>query len=290
MASGLERGPIVILRMEGEDLLEFINSPRYEPEVSALFSQIHLASGPVVDYIAKVLQQLTVDHGMPPMSDSWVVRNIVEPAMQSGANIDGECPVTLEMFLEEFKKVAERLVQRLKEHPVIVAHSEQIFDGSGIRRLLSNKFELNKTLEGAVKNLARDQDGKVPKEYIYVALDSVGSSAGLAPFGTIDQMDNIVKEAIHVQMIEADDEEKMNEEEELKKLMAERRYGRLFLVQWKSFNLFRENSSEFSSESINHLCFMNFSEGRSTSDTLSVLRLNVIAVVFLQGSLKLLVD
>lgn len=44
----------------------------------------------------------------------------------------------------EFKKPADCVAQRLKGQPVIVAHSENIFDGSGIKRLLSNKFELDK--------------------------------------------------------------------------------------------------------------------------------------------------
>lgn len=37
-----------------------------------------------------------------------------------------------------------RIADRLREHPVIVAHSENNFNGSGVRRLLSNKFELDK--------------------------------------------------------------------------------------------------------------------------------------------------
>ena len=44
----------------------------------------------------------------------------------------------------EFKKLADCVAQGLKEQPVIVAHSKNIFDGSGIKRLLSNKFELDK--------------------------------------------------------------------------------------------------------------------------------------------------
>lgn len=51
-----------------------------------------------------------------------------------------------ETFLEEFKKVALSVVNCLKEKPVIVAHSENTFDGSGVKRLLSNKFELEKVL------------------------------------------------------------------------------------------------------------------------------------------------
>ena len=44
----------------------------------------------------------------------------------------------------EFKKVASAVAEHLKEQPVIVAHSENTFDGSGIKRLLSNKFEVDK--------------------------------------------------------------------------------------------------------------------------------------------------
>ena len=68
----------------------------------------------------------------------------MEPALQSWDGNDQEKPVSQETFLEEFKKVAEPVAQNLKEQHVIVAHSENTFDGSGIRRLLSNKFELDK--------------------------------------------------------------------------------------------------------------------------------------------------
>ena len=68
----------------------------------------------------------------------------MEPALQSWDGNDQEKPVSQETFLVEFKKVAERVAQNLKDQPVIVAHSENTFDGSGIRRLLSNKFELDK--------------------------------------------------------------------------------------------------------------------------------------------------
>ena len=70
----------------------------------------------------------------------------MEPALQSCAGDDWETPVSQETFLVEFKKAAESVAQRLKEQPVIVAHSENTFDGTGIKRLLSNKFELDKVL------------------------------------------------------------------------------------------------------------------------------------------------
>ena len=70
--------------------------------------------------------------------------NIVEPALQSCAGQDNDKPPSQETFLVEFKKVTECVAQRLREQPVIVAHSENTFDGSGIKRHLSNKFELDK--------------------------------------------------------------------------------------------------------------------------------------------------
>lgn len=68
----------------------------------------------------------------------------MQPALQSCASHDWDKPTSQETFLVEFKKVAECVAQTLKEQPVIVAHSENSFDGSGIKRLLSNKFELDK--------------------------------------------------------------------------------------------------------------------------------------------------
>lgn len=73
MAAGLKRDPIVILRIDGEDLREFINSPSFEPEMISIFSEFDLPEGSLRDYITKALQQLTVEQGMPPSTDSWVI-------------------------------------------------------------------------------------------------------------------------------------------------------------------------------------------------------------------------
>ncbi|KAJ7978565.1 Calcium-binding EF-hand [Quillaja saponaria] len=193
MAAGLKRDPIVILRIDGEDLLEFINGPSYEAEMVPIFSHIEPPNGSLRDYIIEALGKLTVDQGMPP-SDSW------------------------ETLLAEFKKVAEYVAQHLKEQPVIVAHSENTFDGSGIKRLLSNKFELDKSLNSVLENVPKDRNGKVPKEHLRVALDSVAASAGLPPYGAINEMDNIVGEAFNV--MNADDG-KMVKEDDFKKTLTE---------------------------------------------------------------------
>ncbi|XP_052179558.1 uncharacterized protein LOC127792922 isoform X2 [Diospyros lotus] len=167
MAAGLKRDPIVILRIDGEDLLEFIDGPSFEPEMISILSQIELPQGSSLrDYIAKAFEKLTVDHGMPPASDSWVVSNIIEPVLQSYCG-DVQQPVSQETFLGEFKKAADNVAHKLKEQPVIVAHTENTFDGSGIRRLLSNKFELDKmdkVINDALKMLDADNGSSVKED------------------------------------------------------------------------------------------------------------------------------
>lgn len=75
MAAGLKRDPIVILRIDGEDLLEFISSPTFEPEMVSLSSEIESADQGLSlrDSILKAFEKLTVEQGMPPTSDSWVM-------------------------------------------------------------------------------------------------------------------------------------------------------------------------------------------------------------------------
>ncbi|PSS29489.1 Secretagogin like [Actinidia chinensis var. chinensis] len=219
MAAGLKRDPIVILRIDGEDLHEFIKSPGFEPEMVSIFSELELelAEGSLKDYIMKALEKLTVEQGMPPASDSWVMSNIIEPALQTCGGVDQQL-ISQETFLVEFRKGAESVVQKLKDHPVIVAHSENTFEGSGIKKLLSNKFELDKLLETTLKNVPRDRQGKIPKEYLRVALDVVAPSAGLPPLGAVDQMDKVIGDVF--KMLDADDG-KVVKEDEFKKMLAE---------------------------------------------------------------------
>ncbi|MQM21820.1 hypothetical protein Taro_054866 [Colocasia esculenta] len=218
MAAGLKRDPIVILRIDGEDLREFVDGPNFEPEAVSILSHIEAEGVPLHKRITVALEQLTVGHGMPPPSDSWVSENIIQPALQSLSAHQLHQSVSQGTFLKELKKVLDDVAKRLKEHPVIVAHSENTFDGSCIRRLLSNKFELDKLLSVAWKELPKDHNQKVPKEYLRVALDGVAPSAGLPPYGAVNQVDAVVSEVFR--MLNADDG-KLLQEEEFKKLMAE---------------------------------------------------------------------
>ncbi|KAI4367704.1 hypothetical protein MLD38_023412 [Melastoma candidum] len=219
MAAGLKRDPIVILRIDGEDLFEFINGPIFETEMVSIYSQLDIPDGGSLrDAILGALEKLSVDQGMPPSSDPWVMANIVEPVLDMSIdNRPGES-FSQEAFLAEFKKVGERLAQQLKEKPVIVAHTENTFNGNGIKRLLSNKFEFDKALDGALENIPKDHHGKISKEYLRVALDVLAPSAGLPPVGAIDEMDKVVEDAM--KMMDADDG-KTVKEDEFRKILAE---------------------------------------------------------------------
>ncbi|KAG8368157.1 hypothetical protein BUALT_Bualt15G0015800 [Buddleja alternifolia] len=217
MAAGLKRDPVVILRIDGEDLHEFVKNPSFEPEMLSIFSEIELPDGSLKDYIIKAFEKLTVDQGMPPATDPWVMSNIVGPALESLRDALDQ-PLSRETFLAEFKRATECVVQLLKEQPVIVAHSQNTFDGSGVKRLLSNKFELDKTLDSTLKSVPKDRHGKISKEYLGLALDSLAASAGLPPLGGVDKMDNIMNEAL--KMFDAGDG-KMVKEDEFKKLLTE---------------------------------------------------------------------
>lgn len=217
MAAGLKRDPIVILRIDGEDLKEFVESQKFETEAISIFSLLGPDDLPLGKCMTQALEQLKVEHGMPPASDPWVLSNVIEPALQSFSKDQLEQHAPQEVFLEEFKKLLCGIVQRLQEHPVIVAHSENTFNGSGIRRLLSNKFELDKLLSTAWKDLPKDRHHKLPKEYLRIALDSA-ASADLPPYGAVNEVDAIMNEAFR--MVNVDDGKSVNEEE-FKKIMAE---------------------------------------------------------------------
>lgn len=72
MAAGLKRDPVVILRIDGEDLHEFVNNPTFEPEILSIFSEIALPDASLKDFVIKAFEKLTVDQGMPPATDPWV--------------------------------------------------------------------------------------------------------------------------------------------------------------------------------------------------------------------------
>lgn len=71
----------------------------------------------------------------------------MEPSLESctrDCNDDEQLVSAQEAFLKEVKKVLENIVERLREQPVIVAHTENTYDGSAIKNLVANKFETDK--------------------------------------------------------------------------------------------------------------------------------------------------
>ncbi|KAJ4780169.1 Calcium-binding EF-hand family protein [Rhynchospora pubera] len=218
MAAGLKRDPIVILRIDGEDLQEFVDRPGFESEAVAIFSQVESENAPLSKCLMEGVKQLTVEHGMPPSSDPWVVSNIIEPATQELFSNQPDNIPTQETFLAEFKKLLAIIRKQLQEHPVIVAHTENNFDGSGVKRLLANKFELDKLLDSAWKEVPKDKHNKTSKEYLRLSLDKIAASADLPPYGAIDEMDEVMNEAFKLVSI---DDGKAIDETEYKKLLKE---------------------------------------------------------------------
>ncbi|XP_021846743.2 uncharacterized protein [Spinacia oleracea] len=221
MAAGLKRDPIVILRIDGEELQEYMSNPVFETDMMLIFSETATPDGTFCDQIVKALQKLGVDQGLPPISDSWVMSNIVEPSLESctrDCNDDEQLVSAQEAFLKEVKKVLENIVERLREQPVIVAHTENTYDGSAIKNLVANKFETDKVLNAVLETLPRDKNGRMSKECLRLALDSLAPSAGLPPYGAVAEMDKVINEVF--KMVDADDG-KFVKEDEFKKLLLE---------------------------------------------------------------------
>ncbi|KAG5017199.1 hypothetical protein JHK85_023335 [Glycine max] len=101
-----------VSKSEFKDLLKFVNDSGYAEMVS-IFSHIESPDRSLHDHIIEALGKLTVEQGIPPTSDSWVLSNIVEPALLSQDGSDLDKPVTQETFLEEFKIVAMSVANRV---------------------------------------------------------------------------------------------------------------------------------------------------------------------------------
>lgn len=197
MAAGLKRDPIVILRMDGEDLRDFAAGSRYEPSAAAIFPQVGSEGVPLRQCLLAALQELSVDHGVPPASDAWVVENIVEPALQQLPADRLEQPAaSRDGFLQQLKMLLGAVAERLQEQPVIVAHTENTYDGSGVKRLLANKFELDKLLDSVWRGVPSEHKNKASKECLVAALDKMADAASLPHYGAVKQVDAVVDEAI----------------------------------------------------------------------------------------------
>ncbi|KAI3989055.1 hypothetical protein MKX01_033091 [Papaver californicum] len=237
--------PILILRMDGEDLLDFIKDRTYESEMMTIFSSIGIqqhANGNdeklyVKDYLIEAVKQLTVDHGMPPSSDTYVMNDIIQPSFE--AYVKNGVPDiikssiiyddnTVTFLLKEFEKFGHILVQHLKEEPIIVAHTQITFDGSKIKKLLSTKSNLlEKALDMAVIETQKDPNSVLPcKEILLVVLDHLGPLTGLPPYGLVHQIDKIVDKILLKKEVVEEEEYKVIIENEdkvkyLKMLMKE---------------------------------------------------------------------
>ncbi|CAN6307281.1 unnamed protein product [Urochloa humidicola] len=218
MAAGLKRDPLVILRMDGEDLRDFVSSSRYEPSAATIFSEVDSEGVTLRQCLLAALQQLSVDHGVPPASDAWAVDNIIEPALQQLPADQLEQPASRDGFFQQLKMLLGAVADRLQEQPVIVAHTENTYDGSGVKGLLANKFELDKLLDSVWRGVPAEHKNKASKECLITALDKMADAASLPYYGAVEQVDAVVDEAIKT--ANAGDG-KTVDEAEFKKLLTE---------------------------------------------------------------------
>ncbi|KAG4918506.1 hypothetical protein JHK84_055815 [Glycine max] len=89
------------------------NGLGYEDEMVSIFSQIKSPDRSLHDHIIEALGKLTVEQGIPPTSDPWVLSNIVEPALLSQDGSDLDKSISQETFLEEFKIVTMSVANRV---------------------------------------------------------------------------------------------------------------------------------------------------------------------------------
>ncbi|GLJ13681.1 hypothetical protein SUGI_0218090 [Cryptomeria japonica] len=224
MADGLERDPIFIQTITGQELQSYVNSPEFEAFAVAVYSQLSTdqAEKNIETFLVQALGSIPVDKGMPPISDETVMKNIVKPAIESQATcIDLQAPcgdMNQVVFIEIFKKVVEHATFQLKATPITVARSEKTYDGKGVTRLLHQKSELEKVLQMTWNSLSKDQHGVLPRGYLRVGLDILAPSVDLPPLGAVKQMDEIISEVF--KMVRADEGGVLNENE-FNKLMLE---------------------------------------------------------------------
>lgn len=197
----LQKNPVFILRLDGGDLKDFFSGPQFEPEMASIFSRRRAAEcSSLRECIIMALQQLTVDHGLPPSADPWVLDNLVSPALQllSIARLDQPAP-SEEIFMEEFRKLIREIIERLQEKPIIVAHTLKICDGSGVGRLLSNNDELRKTVDLVWGELSKEFGDKpsVPaREVLRAGFSHLADAGDLPCYGTVDQVDAVFDEVL----------------------------------------------------------------------------------------------
>lgn len=202
VADGLKRDPVSLVTLDGRLLHDYARSSAFEFDAIATFSQTE-NSKPSLEI---ALGKITVEQGMPPASDPWVMEKIVKPAAEScGFHqlINPEARVSAEEFVEALRNVALEVASRLEKSPVTVARSEKTYDGTSIRKFVKKKDEVDKALQTIWKALPKEPRGTLPREYVRVALDMIGPAAGLPPLGVVEQMDRLVSEIF--KMVEADE-------------------------------------------------------------------------------------
>lgn len=235
LGDGLEREPVVVSPLNGSELERFVRGPEFEVEAVAAFSALDTdTSGQLkAATIKKAMQRLTVNQGMPPQTDSSVSKYIDSAFQQSGVN--PEHPLNQAQFVDAYKKVALAVASFMRNQPMMVAHSDKVFDGTSITNLLKDKHALDLALDLAWEIMPKTGNGQAPKSYLRVGLDTLAPYAGLPPVGAVPEMDSVVNECF--KMIDEDSPTGRVDQEGFNKSMLEVLGGVMLQLQGKPINV-----------------------------------------------------
>lgn len=208
LGDGLEREPVAFSSLDGHKLERWARSPEFEIEAVTAFGALDAdTSGQLkAAAIKKAMRRVSVDQGMPPQTNV-VVSNFIDTALQeAGVNVEQDLDQT--QFVDVYRKVVLALVKFLKDKPVSVAHTENVFDGASIRQLIKDKQALDLALSLAWEIMPKTSNGSAPKSYLRVGLDTLAPYAGLPPVGAVPEIDSVVNETF--KMIDDDADGKVD--------------------------------------------------------------------------------
>ncbi|GLJ37032.1 hypothetical protein SUGI_0750380 [Cryptomeria japonica] len=207
------RGRICFVTLDGHLLKNYALSTDFTMDALAIFSEFKTAHLP----IQSVLSRFTVEQGMPPTSNPWVIKNIVKEVLKSWPLKSANTAKPAE-FVEALRGVLMGVAMRLKTTPLKMAHTVTTYDGKSLLQFLTNKHQMIKALEMTWKSLPKEEHGKLIKEYVGVALDILSPATGLPHCGTVQEMDKIVSSEL--KMVDGVEGGVLNRKE-FKKVMVE---------------------------------------------------------------------
>ncbi|KAG6543241.1 hypothetical protein Mapa_015492 [Marchantia paleacea] len=194
LADGLERDPISVIQFDGTRLREYASSPQYVVETISVFTRLDVKQDGRLpaSRLLDALPSISVIKGMPPAADPKM-KGLVHYALRA-ARVDSRKNLDQMQFVDTLRKFLLGMADGLKTHPMKVAHSEKLYDGESIKKLLKNEEELRKALDETWRRMPKDNRYKASKDYLRVGVDEMGPAAGLPPVGSVEEVDDVLQQ------------------------------------------------------------------------------------------------